>query len=334
MTESVRPPFRKDETLERLLREVNTLLASAEEQVLTRYRMPRYPVVIIVGAPRCGSTLTLQWLAATGRFAYPTNLLSRFYGAPYIGARIQQILTEHDFQGEIFDFNPEVPFTSNLGKTRGALAPHEFWYFWRRFFNAADTHYLTPEEVQRADTARFAAELAALEDAFGKPLALKGMLINWNIPDVARALEKVIFLHVKRHPFYNIQSQLEARVKYFGRREPWHSLKPPEYHRLKALSPIEQVAGQIYHTVRAVEAGLAQLPPARRLEIRYEDFCAHPERLFHQLAEKFAQQSCTLNGPYTGPSRFEVANRVRLPEADCRAIIAAYRRFSGEEIAP
>ncbi|RME42332.1 MAG: sulfotransferase [Caldilineae bacterium] len=334
MNAQVQPPFRKDETLERLLEEVNRLLAPAEETVLARYRMPRWPVVIIVGAPRCGSTLTLQWLAATGRFAYPTNLLSRFYGAPYIGARIQQILTEHDFQGEIFDFNPEVPFTSNLGKTRGALAPHEFWYFWRRFFRATDTHRLAPEEVQHADTARFAAELAALEDAFGKPLAMKGMLLNWNIPDVSRALEKAIFLHVKRHPFYNIQSQLEARVKYFGRREPWHSLKPPEYHWLKDLSPIEQVAGQIYYTVRAVEAGLAQLPPARRLEIRYEDFCAHPEQLFQQLAEKFAQQGCSLAGPYKGPARFKVANRLRLPEADCRAIIAAYRRFSGEEIAP
>ncbi|GAH14530.1 unnamed protein product, partial [marine sediment metagenome] len=28
----------------------------------------------------------MQWLASTEMFAYPSNLLSRFYGSPYIGA--------------------------------------------------------------------------------------------------------------------------------------------------------------------------------------------------------------------------------------------------------
>src|SRR5689334_1008692 len=90
------PGFRRNSKLEELLRETNQLLAPSEAAAVADFRMPRFPVVLIVGAARSGSTVTMQWLAQTGTFAYPTNLLSRFYGAPSIGARIQQILTKYD----------------------------------------------------------------------------------------------------------------------------------------------------------------------------------------------------------------------------------------------
>ena len=80
--------FQRNENLERLLKEINDILGPVEDRILQRYKMPKYPVIFIVGAPRCGSTLIMQWLAKTDRFAYPTNLLSRFYEAPYIGAKI------------------------------------------------------------------------------------------------------------------------------------------------------------------------------------------------------------------------------------------------------
>ena len=123
--------FQRNENLERLLKEINSILEAAEDTILIHYRMPKYPVIFVVGAPRCGSTLVMQWLARTGKFAYPSNLLSRFYGAPYIGAKIQKLITdpEYDFNNELFDFDNEISFESNLGKTKGALEPNEFWYF-------------------------------------------------------------------------------------------------------------------------------------------------------------------------------------------------------------
>ena len=56
--------------------------------------MERFSKVFVVGALRSGTTLFTQWLATTGLTAYPTNLLSRFYGAPLVGAKIQQLLTD------------------------------------------------------------------------------------------------------------------------------------------------------------------------------------------------------------------------------------------------
>ena len=324
--------FSRNENLEQLLKEINnSILGPIEEEILEGYRIPKYPIVLIMGCARSGTTLMIQWLANTGRFAYPTNLLSRFYRAPYIGAKIQQLLTDpkFDFNQEILDFNSEICFVSNVGKTKGALAPNGFWYFWRRFF--PDDELSLTEEV---DDARLVAELAAVEAVFGKPFVLKGMVVNWNIPYLSSILEKVLFIFTERHPFYNIQSLLETRVKYFGDRKAWYSFKPKEYDMLKDLDPFKQVAGQVYFTNRAIEEGLKQVDAARGLRVSYEEFCTAPERVFNQITEKFSQQGYRVNWSYTGPEQFQSTNQVRLPRGDCKRIIDAYKGFSGMDITP
>ena len=188
--------FRRNENLERLLKEINGILEPVEDRIIEGYGMPKYPVIFVVAMSRCGSTLMMQWLANTGRFAYPTNLLSRFYEAPYIGAKIQQLLTapEFNFRGEILDFNSDISFTSDIGKTKGALAPNEFWYFWRRFLpnTEAETDYMDKQCLKEAKCKEFAAELAAVEAVFNKPLAMKGHILRFNIPFLSSILEKAL----------------------------------------------------------------------------------------------------------------------------------------------
>lgn len=328
--------FVRNERLEHLLKEINGLLAPAEEKLTRSYKMPKLPIVFIVGVLRCGSTVMLQWLGQTGRFTYPTNLLSRFYGAPAVGAKIQQLLTapEFNFNNEILDFTSQMSFTSNLGKTKGALEPNEFWYFWRRFIPNTDPEPLDEASLAKVDGKGFAGELAALESVFQKPLAMKAHILEFNIPFLSSLLDKALFLFIHRKPFYNIQSILEARAKYYGDRRGWFSVKPKEYAYLKDLDPYEQAAGQFYFTNRAIMEGLAQIDPARGLNISYEEFCQYPETIFKQVAEKFSEQGCPMNWNYTGPKAFEPGNRIRLPSDDCKQIVTAYKKFSGVEAPP
>ena len=101
---------------------------------------------------------------------------------------------------------------------------------------------------------------------------------------------------------------------------------------LQALDPIEQVAGQVYFSDCAIEEGLGQIDDARGMLVSYEDFCNAPERVFHQITEKFSQQGIEVSWTYTGPNRFTASNQVRLPEEDCEKIIKAYKQFSGVEL--
>jgi len=329
-----RGDHRRNEKLEALLGEINTLLGSVEEQAIQEYERNRHPLLLLVGNPRSGTTLFMQWLASLGCFSYPTNLLSRFYGAPYIGAKIQLMLTKHDFNNEIFDFNPQVPFASRLGKTKGALAPNEFWYFWRRFFPYGDIQYLDEDGLGKVDSIGFLRELGAIEAAFEQPLAMKGHIINWNIPFIDQLLDKVLFVDIRRNPFYVIQSLLHARLDYYGDLCAWHSYKPPEYSFLKDFDPYEQVAGQVYYIKEAVDKGFRSIDENRKLIIDYDKFCNSPEKEFHEIFNKLKAQGYNNKFEYTGEKKFKPAQKVKLSADEVDRVIRAYKKFSGEDIAP
>lgn len=321
-----RKEYRRNEDLEGLLRELNELLAPAQQPLLERYSTLRYPVVLLVGCARAGSTILLQCLSGTGCFAYPTNFISRFYAAPYIGARIQQLLTDprYNFRDEFADFVPKTSYNSDLGKTRGILAPNEFWYFWRRFFHFGDIQTLADHELHQVDALRFVSELAAFEAAFDKPVLMKGMIINWIIPFVARSLKKVLFIHVTRDPLYNAQSLLESRLNYFGTIDTWYSFKPPEYRILKDCSPYTQVAGQVFFTNEAITRGFASIDPVHWMSVSYENFCDNPAAVFKAIGDIFMHQGIAQEWHYQGPSHFDRANRLRLSTEARDAIIKAY----------
>jgi hypothetical protein len=271
----------------------------------------------------------MQWLASTGVFAYPTNLLSRFWAAPITGARIQKLLTdpEYDFRGELQDFPVGTDFESHHGKTNGALSPNEFWYFWRRFMPGND--YQPQADLERsvdADTLR--AELAGMTDVLGKPFATKGMIFNENIPFVADLLPNAIFVWIRRRPEYNIQSLLLARERQYGDMEQWYSFRIRNYDRLKDLPPVESVSGQLASIYDAVEAGLADLPANRTLAVDYEEFCTDPGATYVNLAEKLAAQGVVAPA-YAGAERFKARDEWRLESIAREAVLAAYSTHHG-----
>jgi len=93
--------FTRNTLLEDALSEMCDLLAPGEEIAEAGICAPQQPVLFVIGAPRSGTTLSTQILANSGAFGYPTNLLSRFYAAPYIGTLVQKLATDpgYDFKG-------------------------------------------------------------------------------------------------------------------------------------------------------------------------------------------------------------------------------------------
>jgi len=322
--------------LEALLQELNGLLAGGEDQVVRRFSQPKHPVVFVMGCARSGTTLLQQYMTATGVFSYPSNLVARFYRAPYIGARIQQMLTDsdYDFGEELTAGNADMArgFSSRLGKTRGILSPSEFWYFWRLFFPSQEIQHYTPETLQTIDTRSFVAEIAALESVRGQPLLMKGLYLNWNIGFLSQLFDKAVFVHIRRNPFYNMQSLLRARRDFFAQEERWYSFKPPEYAELADCPVDEQLAGQVYYTNQAISKGLATLAPERRLVIDYELLCAQPDAVFARLAEQLATQGCDLDVPSDVPVALRPSCQREVSEKRMQALIGAYRVLSGEDL--
>ena len=320
--------FKRNARLEALLTNLNLELWEAEKRLLGNQpaRGFPHPLILIMGPLRSGTTLFMQWLANTGLVSCPTNLLSRFYRAPVLGAKIQLLLTDprYNFRDELGEFMQQADYVSENGKTRGVLAPNEFWYFWRRFLPDAQRDVWTDAELKEGmDAATLLAELAGIMDVFGKPFAAKGMLFNYNIPYLDSLFDQVLFIQLARDPVANVASVLDARKRQLGSEQAWYSFRIPEYGQLKDLDPVAQAAGQVHCINRAVTAGLAGVAESRKMVVRYEEFCADPRSVFEQLAGKLGLPP----SPYAGPARFDGTRPDAIPGR--AAIEAALRTFGG-----
>lgn len=326
--------------LEKLLADLNSNLTGANGNYLEDSD-ERFSKIFLMGPPRSGSTLFMQWLANTGLAAYPTNLLSRFFGAPLVGAKIQQLLTDprYNFRNEILDFNSDINFSSDNGKTKGALAPNEFWYFWRRFLPFDGLDYMPADELrQEANLAGFRDELNALANIFEEPFAMKAMIMNQNIPELAEQFEKALFVWIRRDPIFNIQSALEARKRQYGDINTWYSFKIKEYPDLKNLDPLESVAGQIAAINRSVDQGISHLPENQKLVVQYEDFCQRPEHYYEEVTRRLVEQGGVNTEQvqvYSGEASFSNTNCWRLEEysqRDAERVYEAVIKSREEEL--
>jgi len=319
--------FCRNELLEKLLAELNLDLQPSEQRLIQSYQgieSLSHPLILVMGPLRSGTTLFMQWLANTGLVAYPANLLSRFYQAPIIGAKIQLLLTNprFNFRDELGEFIQQAEYRSENGKTKGVLAPNEFWYFWRRFLAEPGRDVWTDEELrQTMDTRTMLAELAGMMDVFQKPFAAKGMLFNYNIPFLDSIFDKVLFVQIKRDPVTNVASVLEARKRQLGDEVAWYSFKIPEFDQLQGLDPITQSAGQIHYINQAVTQGLTKVDESRKLIVQYEEFCNSPQPVFERLMEKLGMS----DGRYIGAERFKITRADDFPNR--AAIEALVKRF-------
>lgn len=323
------PEFRRNAKLEETLGMLSRGLAGCEE-AFTNGAEPPLPIVFVIGAPRSGTTILMQWLAQSGHFGYPSNLLSRFFSAPFIGALVQEIIhnPQCDYRGELADMACDpISFHSTVGKTTGALSPNEFWYWWRRFIPNEEPRVLSPDEEAAIDTVGFRRSLAAIQTVWQKPFVTKGIIMQYNLRKLREIFPRALFLHTRRDPFFNVQSLLLTREKYFGDRTRWFSVKPPGYKRLLKLSPEEQVAGQVRLTVESISREFATLPEANCLEVEHENFCRDPKMVFQQIQSKLHLLGADQAPEYEGPAEFAVHDEVRLSDEDVAKVRAAIGEY-------
>lgn len=323
------PQFGRNTQLDVLLDELKLLLEPVDKEIQARFDHPQWPPLCLVGNPRSGTTLLMQLLATTDQFAVPSNLLSRFYYAPYLGAKIQQLLTNpaFDYMGELSNSSMTTKFESKLGKTEGVLSPNEFFHFWRRFIPNYDPEYISPEDEEKINGRGLVSSIAAIEGAVQKPFAAKAALVQYNLPKVYKLLSNCIIVYVRRDYKYVMQSIYEARKTFYDRLDIWWSVKPKEFLELQHLDAYQQIAGQVYFTDKALVNGLSQIPDHNQLIVNYEDICQQPKDFYNMLKNKYKTFGYTLPEDVALPDSFSPSNKIRIPETELEKLMAAYYAF-------
>ena len=279
-------------------------LVSAGERHAPASADDRLPIILVVGAPRSGTTVLMQWLKACG-FAVPSNLAARFSTNPRFAGMLQRLLSDPSmgYRDELAVGSPGDSFASSYGKTRGVLAPHEFSFFFRRFFPVTVGEALHLEQIGACDPEGFLAGLRGFGSALGAPPAVKALLIQYHL-ELFLADPRVIIIHTIRDEADNVVSLLGHRISVAGDVREWISVRPPEYEWLRDLSPVEQVAGQVHFTNLHIGRQLRRFPQERVLSLPHGDFCAHPARLHALLRERLSAAGFEWTRPYDGPESF------------------------------
>ena len=313
--------YRKDPDKEAQLAQMNERLAPLQSQLVAQFHQPQQPLVWIIGAPRSGTTLLSQLLARSDGYSYITNFVARFWKAPYLGAMIQQSIG--------LETDPsDLGLDSQLGVTSSWSGPHEFGYFWRRWFPFGETHKLTEEQLRKIDSKRLASELAAVESVTHKPLFMKNLTCGLQALWLAEAFPRSLFVLVRRDPVYNAQSLLRARQELYGDTTTWLSLRPPEYRSLVPLTPVQQVVGQVYFTLRDIQRSLGQLHENNWIEIGYEDLCRQPQELVKSIGEAVEDLGgAAVTNPHHLPARLEDYNQQKVDDQQWQRIEEAVDQF-------
>lgn len=318
--------YRRNLQADRVLESLNEALAPLEQQLVSSFEAPRYPPIFIIGAPRSGTTLLSQLLITCFELGYINNVVARFWMAPYIGAWLASELQD-------FERPPRIAFRSDLGATPEYEGPHEFGYFWSRWFRYDDTHQLSEEQVEAIDTRFFRQELAAVESVFDRPLVFKNVpALSLQVGFLATALPQAVFIHCRRDTIYVAQSLLLSRLKYYGNKESWLSVKPKEYRWLKEQPYPEQIVGQIFYTLQRIEEACASLECSRFLNIDYENLCERPAEELERVVDLFVPTGYELLRRDSAVPDLSSTNKKMVDEGEFRRLEEACRRFFDEPV--
>lgn len=271
--------YKKDSACEDLFEIMNKALIPRERELLKGFGTPNLPVIFIVGAQRSGTTLLMQLMIQSFKLSYPNNFIARYWDVPYFGAMLYKGFAK-DIESQ------QTSLSSDLGYTKGMTGPHEFGYFWKKWFPWESWESV---DIKLNDYDILKRQLAAWESISENPLLFKNIVqMDFKISAIKKILPTAFFIFLKRDLIYNVQSTYQSRIKLFGDEREWFGAKPPGFHKYLKLPVLEQVAMQIIGTNSAIQDQLNAIPACDQETVQYENLVENPEAELRKLRKRLA----------------------------------------------
>lgn len=276
----------------------------------------RWSPLFIIGAPRCGSTLTMQLIVDAFDVGYLSNCGCWCFGFPALAERIQ------------FGRGKRQPsrYTSKHGRTSSPEGPSECGAWWYRFF-PHEPAFVRRHEVTFDALSSFSQSVALLEQAFGRPLVFKNLYASLRIDAIVAAIPNAMFLVVKRNENDNAVSILASRRKATGREDRWWSVPPPGLDKLRSEAPEVQVLAQIRAIHKQIRTEVERLQLHDRvLWLDYETLCDDVPASLDMVSDWTARVGAAYAKRFDVPLSFERSDPARRePDTYARVVGAEAR---------
>lgn len=245
-----------------LLERLNAGLVADLDVVLK----PSLPTILIVGAPRSGTTLASQLIASCLDVAYVDNVAALFWSDPAIGLAVSQSVNADSRRS---------CFQSKFGSTEGLSEPHEFGRFWRESlgFPGMDSRVRSEQPI---DWQRLQTTIARMQLLTKRPTMFKVFHLAFVLDEWLERQPNTIVVHVNRRLAANASSILSMRESRTGDVSEWVSVRPQSELELESYPPAEQAVLQVVETNRNIRRHCAGVPARQLVGARYEEICSAP----------------------------------------------------------
>jgi hypothetical protein len=260
------------EVSKRTIGRLDWMLSRSESRTLQQPHSSTLPLILVVGAPRSGTTLVYQTIAQCAQVCYFSNLTDLFPHAPLTATRIfsRRFGTRR------------VSFQSYFGQTGRLSDPNEGFTIWNRWLSS--DRYTTPTQLPTETMSEMLQFFQAWTSTFQLPFLNKNNRNTSCIALLSRALPTAKFVVVRRDPLYVAQSLLHARKTVQGDKRTGWGLQSRSVHAPhNPLGYVDDVCDQIKEIEMQLQSQLNQIDTKRIHLVQYEDFCGDPAGFLKNL---------------------------------------------------
>lgn len=253
------------EGLRLVARPLDSLLKNKEARAIAEAVPSRRPVVLVVGAPRSGTTLVYQTLARYMDVSYVTNMTSMFPQSPVTASRMLNWLPKRK----------SADFHNFYGQTAGLNGPNDGFSLWNKWLG--DDRYVPRTDLSESEQTTMGQFFHAWTNTFGKPFLNKNNRNTGCLDLLSRAIPQASFVVVRRNPLLVAQSLIKAREQVQGDKAVgWGLHSHSSDTGSDPLSYVDDVCDQILQIEQQLDEQLKDIPTSRLIEITYEGFCEDP----------------------------------------------------------
>ena len=299
------------EVLRLLARPVDAMLKGKEARTRLSAHAAEMPVVLVVGAPRSGTTLVYQTLARYMDVSYVTNLTSMFPKSPVTATRLLNWLPKRD----------SADFRNFYGQTVRLDGPNDAFSLWNKWLG--DDRYVPRTDLTQSEQQEMRSFFVAWSQAFGKPFLNKNNRNTGCLNLLSKVLPQARFVVVRRNPLLVAQSLINARQQVQGDKSVgWGLHSHSSNTGQDPLRYVDDVCDQILEIERQLDDQLSEIPPQRLVEVTYEGFCENPAESLRWIGEHIPGVELKEELMVAELKPFEASSKVTLAVAEQQRLLS------------
>ncbi|MDA1232056.1 MAG: sulfotransferase [Planctomycetota bacterium] len=254
---------------------LNSLISSRERRLRQSFPANSAPVILVVGAPRSGTTLVYQTLARYMDVTYFSNLTSLFPRAPVAATKMFSWLPRRQ----------SADFKNFYGQTAGLSGPNDGFTVWNQWLG--DDRYVPRTDLSAAEQHSIAQFFSVWCAAFGKPFLNKNNRNTGCMDLLSRALPQARIVVIRRNPLLVAQSLINARMQVQGDKSVGWGLHSQSSNMTEdPLAYVDDVCLQVLQIEAELDEQLKHISADRIIELTYEGFCEAPDATLRCIAAR------------------------------------------------